>query len=137
LSAALHISDVPIAVNQIEYHPWYQRPELVDFCWDHDVVVEAAAPLARTDVLSDPTIRELADQYDRSPAQITLRWAIENDIVVLPRSRSREHIEENIDLFGFSLDEHDHRRLTDLDRDEPVYDDRIPAWEDDVWGISR
>jgi diketogulonate reductase-like aldo/keto reductase len=137
LSAALHVSDVPIAVNQIEYHPWYQRPELVNFCRDHDVVIEAAAPLARTDVLSDPTVQELAEQYNRSPAQIVLRWAIENDIVVIPRSRSREHIEENFDLFDFSLNEHDHQRLTDLDRDEPVYDDRIPSWEDDVWGIAR
>ena len=137
LRTALHVSDVPIAVNQIEYHPWFQRPDLVEFCREHDVVVEAAAPLARTDVLSDPIVQELATEYDRTPAQIVLRWAIEDDIAVIPRSRSREHIEENFDLFDFSLDEADHQRLTDCDRDEPVYDDRVPAWDDDVWGIAR
>lgn len=137
LRTALHISDVPIAVNQIEYHTWFQRPELVEFSQANDVVIEAAAPLGRTEVFSDPVVEQLAQKYDRTPAQIVLRWAVEDDIVVIPRSRSRGHIEENIDLFDFTLDEEDHERLDGLDRDEPVYDDRLPDWEDDTWGIAR
>lgn len=137
LSAAQHVSDVPIAVNQIEYHPYLQRPKLVDYCQSEGVVVEAAAPLARTAILDDPTITELAEAYDRTPAQIVLRWAIEDDVVVLPRSRSTGHIHENIDLFDFELDPADHDRLDDLDRDEPVYDVRGRSWDDDVWGIAE
>jgi diketogulonate reductase-like aldo/keto reductase len=137
LSAALHVTDVPIAVNQIEYHPWFQRPKLVDYCQSEDVTVEAAAPLARTDVLADPTVRELADAYGKTPAQIVLRWAIEDDVVVLPRSRSAEHIQENVDLFGFELDPADHDRLDELDRDDPVYDTRARSWDSDVWGIAE
>lgn len=136
LSNARHISDVPIAVNQIEFHPWFQRPDLVEYCQETDVVVEAAAPLARTDVLGDETIQELADEYDRTPAQIVLRWAVEKNIVVVPRSSSASHIAENIDLFGWELDEHDHERIDALDRDRPVYDTLTRDWTDDVYGIS-
>lgn len=137
LSAAMHVSDVPIAVNQIEFHPYLQRPELLEYCRKHGITVEAAAPLARTKVLDDPVIEELAETYDRTPAQIVLRWAIEKDVVVLPRSTSREHIEQNIDLFDFELDETDHARIDDLDRDEAVYDTRTREWDDDVWGMAE
>ncbi|WP_135665979.1 aldo/keto reductase [Halorhabdus rudnickae] len=137
LSAAQHVSNVPIAVNQIEFHPYLQRPDLVEYCQDNDIVVEAAAPLARTAVLDDPVIEELAETYDRTPAQIVLRWAVEKDIVVLPRSTTRGHIEQNIDLFDFELDDDDHARIDDLDRDEPVYDDRARSWDDDVWGMAE
>ncbi|QGN06283.1 aldo/keto reductase [Halorhabdus sp. CBA1104] len=137
LSAAQHVSSVPIAVNQIEFHPYFQRPDLVEYCRDNDIVIEAAAPLARTDVLDDPTIQELAEKYERTPAQIVLRWAVEKDVVVLPRSKSREHIEENIALFEFELEAADHARIDDLDRDEPVYDDRARSWDDDVWGMAE
>lgn len=137
LGAAMHVTDVPIAVNQIEFHPYLQRPELLEYCQDNDITVEAAAPLARTKVLDDPVIEELAETYDRTPAQIVLRWAIEKDVVVLPRSTSREHIAQNVDLFDFELEEADHARIDDLDRDEAVYDTRTREWDDDVWGMAE
>src|SRR6056297_1932297 len=66
LSCAHHVSDVPIAVNQIEFHPYFQRPDLVEYCRDTDTVLEAAAPLARTEVFDDPVVQELAEEYDKS-----------------------------------------------------------------------
>nr|WP_221625660.1 aldo/keto reductase [Halobellus ruber] len=136
LSCAHYISEVPIAVNQIEFHPWFQRPDLVEYCQKSDTVVEAAAPLARTDVLDDAVVRELAEKYDRSSAQIILRWAIDRDIVPLPRSSSPEHVRNNADL-DFSLDEEDRQRLDDRDRDEPVYDFPARDWTSDVYGITQ
>ena len=137
LSAAQHVADVPIAVNQIEFNPYFQRPELVEYCQDNDIVVEAAAPIARGEVLDDPTLQELAETYDKTPVQIALRWAVEKGIVVLPRSTSQNHIEQNIDLFDFELDEADHARIDDLDRNEPSYDDRARSWDDEVWGMAE
>ncbi|WP_435177768.1 aldo/keto reductase [Halorussus sp. AFM4] len=137
LSAAQHVSDVPIAVNQIEFHPWFQRPDLVEYCRETDVVVEAAAPLARTEVLGDDTVQELAEQYDRTPAQIVLKWAVEKGVVVIPKSSSPDHVRENVDLFGWELDEDDLRRLDDLDRDYPVYDTPARDWTGDVYGIAE
>ncbi|MFC4550401.1 MULTISPECIES: aldo/keto reductase [Halorussus] len=137
LSAAHHVSPVPIAVNQIEFHPWFQRPDLVEYCRETDVVVEAAAPLARTEVLGDDTVRELAEKYDRTPAQVVLKWAVEQDVVVIPKSSSAEHVRENAELFDWELDAADRRRLDDLDRDYPVYDKPARDWTGDVYGISR
>jgi diketogulonate reductase-like aldo/keto reductase len=135
LSCAHHVADVPIAVNQIEFHPWFQRPDLVDYCRESDTVIEAAAPLARTDVFDDDVVRELAETYGRSPAQIVLRWALDRDVVALPRSSSPEHVRANAAL-DFSITEADRRRLDDRDRDRPVYDTPARDWTGDVYGIE-
>ncbi|NGM69544.1 aldo/keto reductase [Natronolimnobius sp. AArcel1] len=137
LSAAQHVSDVPIAVNQIEFHPWFQRPDLVEYCEDTDTVLEAAAPLGRTEVFEDEVVQELADEYEKSPAQIVLRWAIERDVVVLPRSTTPEHIADNYALFDWELSSEDRQRLDERDRNEPVYDTPARDWESDVWGIPQ
>jgi diketogulonate reductase-like aldo/keto reductase len=136
LSCAHHISDVPIAVNQIEFHPWLQRPDLLDYCRETGTVVEAAAPLARTDIFEDDCVRELADRYDRSKAQVVLNWALSRGVVVLPKSSSPSHVRENADL-DWSMDEEDLRRLDGRDRNAPVYDTPARDWTGDTYGISR
>jgi diketogulonate reductase-like aldo/keto reductase len=136
LSAAQHVSDVPIAVNQIELHPGFYRPEWLEYCREAGVAVEAAAPLARTTYFEDEVVRELAESYGKSPAQVGLRWAVEKDAAVLPRSGSPAHVRENVDLFDWELDPADHARLDDLDRHEPVYDTPTRDWTDDTYGIS-
>jgi len=137
LSCAHHVSDVPIAVNQIEFHPWFQRPDLVEYCNETDVVVEAAAPLARTEIFEDDVVRELAEKYGKSASQIVLKWAIERDVVVLPKSSSPEHVRENAALFDWDLTEEDLAALDDRDRNYPVYDTPARDWSSDVYGIRE
>ena len=137
LSCAHHVSDVPIAVNQIEFHPYLQRPDLVDYCRETDTVIEAAAPLARTEIFDDPVVQELAETYDKSPAQIVLKWAVEQDVVVLPKSSSPEHVRQNAALFDWELAAEDRERLDDRDRDQPVYDHPARDWTGDTYGISQ
>ncbi len=137
LSAARHISDVPIAVNQIEYHPWCTQDEVVEYCRETDTVIEAAAPLARTEIFADETIQEVADKYDRSPPQIVLKWSVENDVVVLPRSSSPDHVRANLDLFDWTLDDEDHARIDAIEHHQPVYDSGPRDWTDDTYGISQ
>ena len=137
LSAAHHVTDVPIAVNQIEYHPWNTQDDVVEYCEETDTVVEAAAPLARTEVLGDETIQAIAEAYDKSPAQVVLRWAVENDVVVLPKSTSAEHIEQNLDIFDWELDDADHQRIDDIEREQPVYDMAAFDWTANTYGISQ
>jgi len=136
LSAALHVSPVDIAVNQIEFHPWLQRPELVGFARDHDVAIEAAAPLGRTEIFADDTLKAIAEKHDRSVAQVALKWAVERGVTVLPKSTSPEHVRANLDLFEWDLDDEDHERIDALDRDEAVYDDRLRGWDGEVYGIA-
>ena len=137
LSCAHHVSDVPIAVNQIEFHPWLQRPDLTNYCRETDTVIEAAAPLARTEVLGDETAQDLAEEYGKTSAQIVLRWAVEKGVVVMPKSTSVDHVQGNIELFDWELDESDHQRLDEIDRDQPVYDTPARDWTGDVYGISQ
>ncbi|AUV82772.1 aldo/keto reductase [Salinigranum rubrum] len=136
LSCAHHVSDVPIAVNQIEYHPWLQRPNLVDYCRESETVIEAAAPLARTEIFEDEVVQELADEYEKSPAQVVLRWALDHDIVVLPKSSSPEHVRQNLDV-DWELDAADRERLDGRDRDYPVYDTPARDWSGDTYGIHQ
>ncbi|WP_017343804.1 aldo/keto reductase [Halorubrum sp. T3] len=136
LSCAHHISDVPIAVNQIEFHPWLQRPDLVDYCRETDTVVEAAAPLARTDVFGDEVVAELAEKYDKHPAQVVIRWAVDRGVVPLPRSSTPDHVRANAEM-DWELDDADRRRLDERDRDAPVYDTPARDWTSDVYGIEQ
>jgi len=137
LSCAHHIADVPIAVNQIEFNPWFQRPELVEYCRETDTIVEAAAPLGRGNVFENDTVQELAEKYDRSPVQIALKWEVERGIVTLPKSSSPAHVRANLELFDWEMTDTDLARLDEVDRDEPTYDTGARDWTRDVYGISE
>ena len=132
LRFAQWIAEVPIAVNQIEFNPWYARQELVDYCQANDIVVQAAAPLGRAAVLQDPVVQTLADKHDVMPAQVCLRWELQKDIVVLPQSTNADHIRANLDLFGWELEEDDMRRMDELNRGQNAYQLNL---DDPIYGI--
>ncbi|MEA1930268.1 MAG: aldo/keto reductase [Euryarchaeota archaeon] len=121
LMFARQISDVPIAMNQVELHPWFKQAELRAYATDHDVPLAAAAPLARTAVFDEPVIQELAEQYDKTPAQIVIRWQIQNGIVTIPRSTTPDHIRSNLAVTDWELDEADMDRIEAIDRRERQY----------------
>ncbi|WP_123539415.1 aldo/keto reductase [Halosimplex salinum] len=137
LSCAQHVSDVPIAVNQIEFHPWHQQPDVVEYCEESGVVVDAAAPLARTQVFDDDMIRELAATYDRSPGQIVLKWALERGATVIPQSTDPGHVRENATLFDWELSADDCRRIDERDRSRSVYNLAPTDWSNETFGIAR
>jgi diketogulonate reductase-like aldo/keto reductase len=134
LRVAQRISDVPIAVDQVELHPWFPQEELREYATDNDVVLTAAAPLTRTRIFGDETIQAVAEEYDRSPAQITLRWAYQKGVVTVPKSSSPEHIRQNIQLFDWELDDDAIARIDDIDHHERVY--MLDDLDDDIYGIS-
>lgn len=137
LSCAQHVSSVDIAVNQIEFHPLFQRPDLVDYCRETDTVIQASAPLGRTEVFDHPLVQELADTYEKSPPQIILKWEVERDVVPLPKSSSPDHVRANLDLFNWEIDEADLERLDAAEEDQPVYDYPSRDWTRYKYGISR
>lgn len=104
------------SVNQVELHVFLQQPELVKYCENHRIILEAYSPLAHGRGMDDATLAAIASKHDTSPAQIMLRWCIEMGFVVLPKSVTPERIHANIDIFGFSLDTEDLAQLKTLDR---------------------
>ena len=124
LKEALPIADeleVPIVVNQVEFHPSLYQSELLDFCSSNDIFLTAYSPLGRGDDIKESVVVDIAKVHDVSPAQVVLRWCMQKGCVVIPKASSKDHLEENLDL-DFSLSDEDVRRLDSLDRDNRVID---------------
>jgi diketogulonate reductase-like aldo/keto reductase len=105
------------AVNQVELHVFLQQPELIDYCQANDIVVEAYSPLAHGRNMADATVTQLAQKYQKSYAQIMLRWCIERGLVVLPKSVTPGRIQENFDIFDFQLSNQDMSALAERNQD--------------------
>jgi diketogulonate reductase-like aldo/keto reductase len=105
---------VPV-VNQVEMSPFLHQQDLITFCQQHGIVVEAYSPLTQGKRFDHPTIQKVAEQYGKSPAQVLLRWAIEHGLVILPRSSKAEHIQSNMYIYDWSFDPHDLLLLDQLD----------------------
>ncbi len=117
LEELLRESKVKPAVNQVELHVYLQQPELLEFCRKNDIVVEAYSPLAHGFGHTNKVLAEVAEKHGKTPTQIMIRWCLENNLVVLPKSTNPGRIAENIDVFDFSLDEEDMKKLASLDDD--------------------
>jgi len=113
---ALRVSKIPVTVNQVKFHPSSYDSELLEFCNSNKIVVTAYSPLGRGNLVRDRTIVEIANKYNRTPAQICLRWCLQKSTVVIPKSRSEEHLKENMEIFGWEISEEDMRRIDSLSR---------------------
>jgi diketogulonate reductase-like aldo/keto reductase len=105
LTELLRNSEIVPAVNQVEFHPFLydeQRP-ILEFCQERGIVFEAYSPLARAERLDTPLLSELARKYDKSNAQIALRWSVQMGAVPIPKSQNPGRIVENIAIFDFEL----------------------------------
>lgn len=111
------------AANQIEFSPFLYRKALLEYCVQHGIVVEAYSPLARAQKLEDPRLTAMAQKYGKTPAQIALRWALQHDLVVIPKSVRKERILENASIFNFELSAED---MAEMD-----------TWNEDYWTISE
>jgi 2,5-diketo-D-gluconate reductase A len=111
-------SDVVPAVNQIELHPYFQNRAAATYGAEHGIATEAWSPIAQGDVLDDPVVVEIAAAVARTPAQVVLRWHIQHDFIVFPKSTTPARIEENFRIFDFELDADQVAAIDGLDRGE-------------------
>lgn len=102
-------------VNQIELSPAFQQKELRAFNDKHGIKTESWSPLGRGDVLESGVIKEIAQKHGRTPGQVTIRWHIENGLIVIPKSANPQRIAENFDVFDFRLDAQDMEKIAGLD----------------------
>jgi 2,5-diketo-D-gluconate reductase A len=118
LERLLAETDTVPVVNQIELHPYHQQPAVTAFGTEHGIATEAWGPLgqAKYPLLELPEITSVAAAHGKSPAQVVLRWHIQQGHIVFPKSNSRERIAENFDLFDFELSQVEQSSITALER---------------------
>lgn len=108
-------------INQIERHPHYQRAEELSLMGELNVQPEAWAPFAEglKGMFTEPVLQEIARKHGRTPAQVILRWNVQQGVIVIPKSVHRERMEENLAIWDFTLDEEDMKKITALDKGVP------------------
>ena len=117
----LHAEIKPM-VNQIEVNPFFQQEGTVEFHNEFDAVVEAWGPLAegKDDIFNNPLLSEIGAKYDKSVAQVILRWLIQREIVVFPKSTKESRMIENSDIFDFELSNEDMEKIKELETGVPI-----------------
>jgi len=111
---ALMQTEVPPMVNQIEYHPGFLQDETVDYCKESGILVEAWSPLGTGTMLTNETLQQIAATYNKSVAQLCIRFCLQNDVLPLPKSVTPSRIKENLDVFDFQISEEDMRTIRRL-----------------------
>lgn len=128
LDELLEATDVVPAVNQIEYSPFLQQPQLHEKCSALGIRLEAYSPLTRARRLDDPTIGAIAQEHGKTPAQIMIRWVLQKEVVVIPKSAHRERIVENADVFDFELTGDNMAAIARLDEHHSVMSEQFRPW---------
>jgi diketogulonate reductase-like aldo/keto reductase len=116
LDELLAVADTPPAVDQVQFSPFEFRRRLLEACEERGVVIEAYSPLGTGRHLGDEAVAEIAERLGRTPAQVLIRWALQRNLVVLPKSTHETRIEENGQVFDFTLSDADVAALDALDR---------------------
>ncbi len=112
--ALFQTANVPPAINQIEFHPGYWQPALVNYCKKQNIAIESWSPLARGRVFENEILKQIAKKHQQPIAKVCLRWATQHDAIIIPKSTTQKRIQENIDLFDFELSESDMKLIDNL-----------------------
>lgn len=121
----------PIFCNQVEFHPFIDQLDLLDYAIENDIMITAYSPLAQGKVMDSEVLQDIAEKYGKNPAQVSLRWLIEQEnVVAIPKSSSREHLELNFDIFDFELTDEEFEQIDLIDKDTRLVDPSFaPDWD--------
>jgi diketogulonate reductase-like aldo/keto reductase len=117
LKETIQNSDTIPAINQVEFHPFLFQKDLLQFCKSNMIQLEAYSPLTRGKRLTHPELIRLGEKYNKSPAQLLVRWSLQHDLIVIPKSSHEERILENSKVFDFYIGEKDMETLNSLNED--------------------
>ena len=122
------VADTQPAVNQVQFSPFEYRRGLLDACEERDIVIEAYSPLGTGRHLDDRAVGDIAERLGRTSAQVLIRWCLERDLVVLPKSTHRDRIEQNAAVFDFELSDEDMAALDAFDTTGGTQEARESKW---------
>jgi diketogulonate reductase-like aldo/keto reductase len=128
LAAVIAAGTIPPVVNQVQFSPVYYRRALLDACRQRDVMLEAYSPLGTGRHLRKRTVKRIARRVGRTPAQVLLRWCLQHELLVIPKSTRQERIRENAQIFDFTLSPADMAELDALDRTKGTDRARERKW---------
>jgi len=114
LDALLKNAKTIPAVNQVEFHPFLYKKELLDYCRSKSVILEAHSPLTHGKRLNNWTLQEIGKKYGKSSAQILIRWILQHGVAAIPKTTSESHMRENANVFDFELNTEDMTKLNNL-----------------------
>lgn len=127
-------ADVPIVVNQVEFHPFIKQKTLQTFLNNHHILLEAYSPLARGDVFDNEIIKEIADKHNVTPAQISLAWILsDKHRIAIPKTSNPDHLQGNLDAIKVQLSADDIEKISSLARADGrkiEHPDYSPEWDD-------
>ncbi|WP_426241249.1 aldo/keto reductase [Psychrobacter sp. TWP2-1-2] len=127
-------ADVPIVVNQVEFHPFIKQKTLQTFLNNHHILLEAYSPLARGDVFDNEIIKEIADKHNVTPAQISLAWILaDKHRIAIPKTSNPDHLQGNLDAIKVQLSADDIEKISSLARADGrkiKHPDYSPEWDD-------
>ena len=112
---ATQAHEMPV-VDQLECHPWLSEKPMIDFNNQHHIVTQAWAPLGRGRIFEEPIIKSLAEKYSKSPAQIILRWHLQNGLSFIPKSAHAARIKQNADIYDFQLTSDDMKQMNSINK---------------------
>lgn len=117
--------EVVPAINQVECHPYFPQTELKALLKEHDIALQARFPLGgggNDSIMGEALIQAIAEKHGKSPAQVILRWHVQQGHIVIPGSKTPSHIAQNIELFDFALSDEDMAQIAALDRGKPMFE---------------
>jgi len=117
LKETIQNSDIVPAINQVEFHPFLYQKDLIQFCKSYAIQLEGYSPLTRGKRLNHHDLVKMAERYDKSPAQILVRWSLQHNLIVIPKSSHEERILENSKVFDFHINQKDMETLDSLNED--------------------
>lgn len=112
--------EVKPMVDQLEFHPWLLQEDLQQFCTENDIQYEAWSPLMQGKAFKNQTLKKIGEKYGKTPAQVVIRWDLQNGVITIPKSTTKKHIESNAQVFDFQLEEKDMQIINSLDRGERI-----------------
>lgn len=115
LEDLLEVAKVKPMVNQYERHPYFQQKDLYETCKDMDMVLEAWSPIAKGKVLEDETLIKIAEKYNKTVAQLVLKWQLQTNYVIFPKTENMDRLKENFDVFDFKITKEDMDLIAGLD----------------------
>jgi len=132
-------------MNQVELHPYLQQDDMLSYCRDNNILVTAYSPLGSSDrpdalkaddepsLLENEVINEIADKHDATPAQVLIKWAVERDTIVIPKSTNAGRIEENLKSAQLNLDDEDMAKIKSLDKHYRYLDGKVFETESNMY----